>query len=291
MPVKNDNVYVTSEVKPLPEISSTPFRKGLDAVVISNGVVVNVVSSSYGHLPNEDFFAQAESAIIDAGLKYSIKSINRDDRQFAVDYILDDPSYVIKIKGSGAMEGQNPDTLKPMLRFVNSYDGMAKASGSFGFHRRVCTNGLMVATQVVGFKVLHKGMIAQVVLPKIAPLIQEFMSNEFYELSKKFEVLAERAIKPNELELWVKNVADKTKLFTYEASAKNPEPSLNARLVLETIRREAQELGTEPNYWLGYNAFNEVLHGKLKKGFDKQKALDSMLLDTIVNFDHKLMLS
>lgn len=282
---RNDNVYVTSEVKPLAEITTIPFRKGLDAVVISEGTVVNVVSASYGHLPNEDFFAQAEAAIIDAGLKYETRSINRENRSFAVDYVLNDDRFVIKVKGK-AVDKDNKkvgDIIKPMLRFVNSYDGMSKASGTFGFYRLVCTNGLMVAKEVVGFKVLHKGMIAQVVLPQIAPLVQKFMDNEFYTLSKKFEVLAERPIK--DLNLWVKGVADKTKLFGYEISEKNPLPSLNARLVLETIKKESELLGVEPNYWLGYNAFNEVLHDKLKKGFDKQKALDVNLFDTVLEFD------
>jgi hypothetical protein len=204
------NVYVTSEVRPMSDITSFTFRKGLDKVIISENEVVAVVSNSYAHLPNEDFFAKAEAAIIDAGFKYYTKAVNRDNRQFSVDYILDDPSYAIKVKGKevGKDGRKVGDVIKPMLRFVNSYDGMAKASGSFGFHRLVCTNGLMVATQIVGFRVLHKGEIAEVVLPKIAPLIQEFMSNEYYELSKRFEVLAETPIK--DLNLWVKGVAEKT---------------------------------------------------------------------------------
>lgn len=283
IPVTNNNVFVTSEVKPISEISGVQFRKGLDRVVISENEVVAVVSNSYAHLPNEDFFTQVESAIIDAGFKYHVKAVNRDNRQFAVDYILDDDRFEIRVKGGGAMKGQQPDTIKPMLRFVNSYDGMAKTSGSFAFHRRVCTNGLMITNNVVGFKVIHKGDIASVVLPQIAPLIEKFTSNEYYELSRKFEVLAERPIK--NLEEWVKGVADETKLFQYEMSSKNPEPSYNARIVLETIKKEAALVGGEPTAWLGYNAFNEVLHTKLKKGFDKQKQLDSRLFETVLNMN------
>jgi hypothetical protein len=74
-------------------------------------------------------------------------------------------------------------------------------------------------------------------------------------------------------------------LFKYEASAKNPEPSFNARIVLDTIRREAEQLGVQPSAWLGYNAFNEVLHDKLKKGFDKQKQMDARLFDVVAEFD------
>lgn len=287
---RNDNVYVTSELIDLSELTGKPSRKGLDKALLSNGEIVNIVSNSYGHLPNEDFFAQAEMAIIEAGLKYETRSINRENRSFAVDYVLTDDSYTVKVKGKSVDKGKvaKVDEIRPMLRFVNSYDGMSKASGSLGLYRKVCTNGLMIADTIISFKVLHKGNITGVVLPLIKPLIEQFMSNEYYELSKKFEVLAERPIK--NLELWVKGIADETGLFNYEKSQKNPEPSLNARMVIETVNREAALLGIQPNAWLGYNAFNEVLHDKLKKGFDKQKALDGKLFSTVSVFDENSVL-
>lgn len=272
----NDNVFVTSEVVDLAELTSTPVRKGMEKAIISNGKIVNVVSDSYGHLPNEEFFTKAETAIIDAGFKYDRRSTNRDDRQFAVDFILNDDRFVIKVK-------KGLDIIKPMLRFINSYDGMVKAGGSFGFHRLVCTNGMMVSEQHVGFRALHKGDAIEATIPKIEPLVQKFMENEFYELRRKFEVLAETPIK--NLEEWVKGVADETGLFQFEMSAKNPEPSYNARIVLETIKKEAALLNDEPNAWLGYNAFNSVLHEKLKKGFDRQQVLDAKLFNTIINMN------
>lgn len=284
--IRKDDVFVTSELVSLSELTGKPVRKGMEQAVISNGKIVNVVSTSYGHLPNEDFFAKAEIAIIEAGLKYETRSINREDRQFVVDYVLMDDSFVVKMK-SGLDKGKTRqvDEIRPMLRFANSYDGMLKASGSFGFYRLVCTNGLMVAQEMVNFRLLHKGQIAEVAIPKIGELVEKFISNEYYELSKKFEVLAERAIKADELEGWVKMVADKTGIFTFEKSAKNPEPSLNARMVIEGVQREAALLEVEPNQWLGYNAFNEVLHDKLKKGFDKQKQLDQKLFETVLGMN------
>ena len=76
-------------------------------------------------------------------------------------------------------------------------------------------------------------------------------------------------------------MAKKSGLFKYEASDKNPLPSLNARTVIETITNEANLLNIEPNYWLGYNAMNELLHGKLKKSFEKQRELDGVVFETI----------
>ena len=85
-----------------------------------------------------------------------------------------------------------------------------------------------------------------------------------------------------DLKGFVKLTAEKTNLFKFEASEKNPEPSLNARIIMEGIEREADILGVKPNLWLGYNAFNELLHDKLKKTFEQQKNIDSKIFDTVL---------
>lgn len=271
--LQQDNVFVNSELKSLSEISGMPTRKGLEKVVISEGSIVNVVSNSYGHLPNEKFFVEVERKLIDADINYDIRSINRENRSFAVDYILNDESLHINIKNG-------MDKIKPMLRFTNSYDGSTKTSGHFGFFREVCSNGLHVAHSEIGFSVKHRGDIAEIVLPEISGLVRTFMNNEFYELQRKFEVLAETPV--SNIQDFVKSVCAKTALFQFEASEKNPEPSLNARMVMDIINRESSLLNTRPSLWLGYNAFNEVLHNKLKKGFEAQKQTDSKIFSHVL---------
>lgn len=273
--LQNDNVYVTSKIESMEKLTGLPSRKGLEQAVICEGEIVNVVSSSYGHLPNEKFFAEVEAKLIGADVNYKTRSINRNNGSFAVDYILDDERYIVKIK-SGA------DEIVPMLRFVNSYDGTNKTSGHFGFFRKVCANGLHVAHSKIGFSAKHRGSIVEVVLPEISTLITKFFENEYYTLSKKFEVLAETKI--TDLEEFVRLTATDLKLFKYESSEKNPEPSLNARLVMDTIRRESSVLGEAPNLWLGYNALNEILHDKFKKSFEQQKALDSKIFERVLEF-------
>lgn len=272
--LRNDNVYVTSSIASLSEITGKPVRKGLEKAVISEGEIVNVVSDGYGHLPNEKFYYEVEHKLIDADIKYVTRSINRENRSFAVDYILSDDSFHINVKNG-------MDKIKPMLRFTNSYDGSCKTTGHFGFFREVCSNGLHVTHTKVGFGVKHRGNIIEIVLPEIGSLVNAFMDNEFYSLHKKFEVLAERPI--TDLKEFVKYVCDKTNLFQYESSEKNPDPSLNARTVMETVYKESSLLQTVPNLWLGYNAFNELLHGKLKKPFEAQKQLDGKLFEAVLS--------
>jgi hypothetical protein len=286
--IQNDDVYVKSSIKSLTEISGMRTRKGYDnAVVVSFDEVnpdtkevskvneiVNIVSNQYGHLPNEKFFGEVEAKLMGADVNYKTRSINRNNRSFAVDYILDDERYIVTVKNS-------EDTIVPMLRFVTSFDSSIKTSGHFGFFRKVCNNGLHVADLEIGFSAKHTGNIIEVVMPNINTLIEKFFDNEFYTLSKEFEHLADTKIE--DIREFVKNLADKTGMFKYEASDKNPEPSINSRLVIDIMEREMATLNSPANLWIGYNAFNEVLHGKMEKTFDKQKELDNALFEAVLS--------
>jgi hypothetical protein len=269
---RQDNVLVDSKVVPMQELTGISSRRGLENAIICENQIVNVVSNSYGHLPNEKFFLGVEEKLIDADIYYQQRSINRDNRSFVVDYILADDRYKIEVKG-------DKDILRPMLRFVNSYDGSCKTSGSFGFWRKVCDNGLHVAQTHIGFSVKHSGAIADIVMPKLDEIVGQFMDNEFYTLKRKFEVLAERPV--YNLEDYVKVTAKTLGLFKYEASDKNPEPSANARFIFDVVERETKQLNTQPNQWIVYNAFNELIHGKLKKTFDQQRTLDEKLFESV----------
>lgn len=271
--LQQDNVFVKSKLVELSSLTGMPSRRGLERALVSESQIVNVVSDSYGHLPNEKFFYEVETRLVSEGIGYRTRSINRENRSFAVDYILSDESLRIKIKNG-------MDKLRPMLRFINSYDGSCRTAGYFGFFRELCSNGLHVAHSNIGFSVKHKGDIVEVVVPEIRLMVEKFMDNEYYSLHRKFEVLAERPIK--DLKDFVKVTAEKFKLFQYECSAKNPEPSLNARMVLDIIHRESRLLQAQPTLWVGYNAFNAVLHGKLKKTFEAQKQLDSKIFEHLL---------
>ena len=270
--MQNDDVFVSNEIKSFPDLIGMPTRKGMERAIVSNGKVVNIVSDSYGHLPNEKFFLVVEEKLINADVEYIKRSINRDDRSFAVDYILNDDRYIIDV-------ANGKDIIKPMLRFVNSYDGSCKTSGNFGYFRQVCTNGLHVAEMKMSFSVKHKGSICDFVLPEIQSLVNEFMNNEYYTLKPKIQDMSNMVI--SDVQQFVKRICEETKVFKFEKSDKNPEASLNATIVADTILAEAKYLNVEPNMWLGYNAFNEILHNKFAKSFDVQRNLDSQLFESI----------
>ena len=268
--LRNDDVFVANEVRNFKDVTGINSRKGLDKVILSGGQIVNVVSNSYGHLPNQTFFAEVENMLLEANITTATRSINRENRSFAVDHILNDDSLAITVKNG-------VDELRPMLRFTNSYDGTCRTSGHFGFFRKVCSNGLHIAHSTIGFNVKHRVQNAELVMPNIKYLIDKFLDNEYFSLKRKFEVLAEKRV--DNIEEYVRLTCADLTLFLFESSKENPAPSLNARTVIDIINRESSLLHTSPNMWHLYNAFNEVIHDKLKKSFQLQRDTDIKLFN------------
>jgi len=270
--LQQDEVFVASEMKSLKSLTQMESRRGLENVIVSNGKIVNVVSNSYGHVPNELFFKKAEEMLAGAGLKYRKRSINRGDRSFIIDYIIDDRTgFTTKI---------GKDKILPMLRFKNSYDGSEKTSGHFGFYREICSNGLHVSESEIHFSIKHSKNNTELIMPKIENLFEMFLDNEFYSIITKFERM--KGIELIDTKQFVKEILERTKLFRYECSDKNPDPSKKAREVLEILDTESILLNEQPNLWLGYNAFNRVLHNTLKKGFSKQEQLDRKIFREVM---------
>ena len=269
--LQQDEIFVFSEMKLLKNLTGIESRRGLENAIISNGKIVNVVSNSYGHIPNELFFKKAEKMLIDSNLKYHKRTINRLDRSFTTDFIIeDDNQFSVKNK---------EDLILPMLRFKNSYDGSEKTSGHFGFYRKVCSNGLHVAETEIAFSIKHSKNNTHLIMPRLNHLFDTFLDNEFYTIVQKFNKLKE--IEIIDTKAFVKGILEKTKLFRYECSDKNDNPSKKSRAIMEILNYEALLLNETPNLWLGYNAFNSVLHNTLKKSFSNQEKLDKKLFDEI----------
>ncbi|MDG3581444.1 DUF932 domain-containing protein [Galbibacter pacificus] len=269
--LQQDEIFVPSEMKSLKILTQMESRRGLENAIISNGKIVNVVSNSYGHVPNELFFKKAEEMLTDARLNYQKRTINRNDRSFITDFIIDDNSQ-FSVKNE-------KDLILPMLRFKNSYDGSEKTSGHFGFYREVCSNGLHVSQAEIEFSIKHSKNNTDLIMPRLNNLFDKFLDNEFYTITKKFDRMREFEI-INTKE-FVKEILESTKLFRYECSDKNNDPSKKSREVLEILDNEALLLDEKPNLWIGYNAFNQMLHNTLKKSFSQQERLDKKLFDAV----------
>lgn len=269
--LQQDEIFVSNEVKSLSSITGMESRKGLENAIISNGKIVSVVSNRYGHIPNELFFKKAEELLIDAHLNYHKRTINREDRSFITDFIIEDENQF-------TLKNEN-DRILPMLRFKNSYDGSEKTSGHFGFYREVCTNGLHVSNSQIDFSIKHTKNNTELILPKLNGLFERFLNNEYYEITQKFKKMEEIVL--IDTKAFVKEILEKTKLFRYECSDKNDSPSKKSRELLDLIAKEGHDYYAKPTLWDGYNAFNWMLHNTLKKTFSQQEKLDKMVFDEV----------
>jgi len=268
--LRQDEIFVRSEIKPLREFTGIESRRGLENAIVSNGKIVNVVSNRYGHIPNELFFGKAEKMMSDSGLEYLKRSINRADRSFTVDYIIQD-------KNQFSLKNKK-DLILPLLRFTNSYDGSEKTSGHFGFYRETCSNGLHVSYSEIEFSIRHTKKSAVMIMPRLNSLFEKFLDNEYYEVIGKFDAMID--VKIPDTEKFVQEILERTKLFKY-TSGKNRKLTNNAYKVLEIIDSEPYPEYSSQNLWLGYNAFNWVLHNKLKKSFSQQERLDRLLFKEV----------
>jgi hypothetical protein len=254
----------------LESISKYPTTKRLTNAVISEGQIVNVVSNNYGLVENQQLYTSVETKLIMADVKYEVSSQNRLNKQFAVDYIID----------NGIQRIGDKDIIQPLLRFTNSYDGSCKTIGTFGLFRRVCSNGLHIAQSEVQFAFKHTKKNAEILLPKIDELINEYLNTEYYELNKKINQLSEIEINPID---FTKTIADKTGLYSYEKNVRNTERSEYANKIINTIFNESEILGVSPTAWIGYNAVNQILHDELRFNFNKKQEKDADLFEFVLN--------
>lgn len=279
--LQNDNLFVNPRLINLSELTGYETMDRIQNMLVitdpatGRDKAINAFSKDYGLLPNETFIPAIEQRLNDAGIIFERRAISRSQgTRFAIDYILADDNYHTKVKN-------NRDIIKPMIRVVNSYDGSSQTEGHFGFFRQICSNGLHVAQTQLNFKLRHRGNIVELTMPKIEELIVAFMDNEFYSIQKKFQVLSETPI--TDLEGFVKYTLGKTGLLKYQKSEKNPdEPSIGAQFIIDTVKREAEAVNSEPNLWLGYNAFNEFIHTQNEKVFPLQEQADRYMFDAIM---------
>lgn len=272
MKAVSSNIFPTVSKLSLSQISDYQGIERCSHVIISNGKVVQTCSSNYGLLKNENFFTPFEEKMREEHINFTAKYRNVGDCQFVADYILDGEVSVKTKK----------DVVQPKIRLINSYDGSCAAAGFLGYYRQICSNGLHAMRYEVNFKARHTDRAIQMVVPSLRDMLEEYQNTEGVKIIRRFEVLAERPIGDN-INDFVKAVCDNTKIFKFEKSDKNPDPSLNAQFVLDKIAMEARELKMVSNRWLVYNAFNEWLNSdeRNKKSDRLRTDLDSKIFEAV----------
>ena len=281
---QNDNVYVNVENKSTSELlGGMEVGNNISHSIISNNKLVQTCSPQYHIVDNKDFFGRMEHQLIEEGIGYKIRSHNLGDAKFYVDFILDDDSKKV-ILHKNDMKGID-DTIVPMIRLTNSYDGKLKTAGHLGFFRKVCNNGMHIAHTELQFSVKHTKNKVELFMPNIDEILRKFIDNESYAIIDKVHQMKNRVIDENRLMNWIRELAEQEKVFTPSQELKSGEIKVlpMAQLVEDIVIRDANATSTEPNAFLLYSAFNEVIHGKIQKGFKDQKSMDLRVFEGVNN--------
>ena len=296
---QNENVFGTVEMFDTKEFfGGREVASKLDKVIISNNKVVHTCSPSYGLLANQDFFGKMEEELVLEGLNFKTRSFNHNDSRFSVDYILNDESKIITINDQ--RNNGIDDTIVPMIRLTNSYDGSLKTAGYLGFFRKICHNGMHMTTTQLEFKVKHTKGKMKLFIPNIEQLVQRFLSNEMFFIQDKIQKMKTHFIDEKQIESWIKELAKQDRVWAdnseenylmrlrkAEESGKDiskvapAKESPNIEIVKNILIRDAETTGVEPNAWLLYSAFNEFIHSNTSQVFTNQKELDTRVFNSV----------
>ena len=298
---QNDNIFGSVEMVDTKDFfGGREIASKMDKVIISNNRVVHACSPSYGLLTNQDFFGKMEEELELEGLQFKTRSFNHNDSRFSVDYILDDDSKIITVNDQ--RNNGIDDTIVPMIRLTNSYDGSLKTAGYLGFFRKICHNGLHMTTTQLEFKVKHTKGKMKLFIPNIEQLVQNFLSNEMFSIQDKIQKMQTHFIDEKQIENWVKELAKQERVWIdnseenylkrlqkAEQSGKDiskvspAKDSQNIETVKSILIRDAETTGVEPNAWLLYSAFNEFIHSNTSQVFTNQKELDTKVFNSIAD--------
>ena len=298
---QNDNIFGSVEMVDTKDFfGGREIASKMDKVIISNNRVVHACSPSYGLLTNQDFFGKMEEELELEGLQFKTRSFNHNDSRFSVDYILDDDSKIITVNDQ--RNNGIDDTIVPMIRLTNSYDGSLKTAGYLGFFRKICHNGLHMTTTQLEFKVKHTKGKMKLFIPNIEQLVQNFLSNEMFSIQDKIQKMQTHFIDEKQIENWIKELAKQERVWIdnseenylkrlqkAEQSGKDiskvspAKDSPNIETVKSILIRDAETTGVEPNAWLLYSAFNEFIHSNTSQVFTNQKELDTKVFNSIAD--------
>ena len=230
---QNDNIFGSVEMVDTKDFfGGREIASKMDKVIISNNRVVHACSPSYGLLTNQDFFGKMEEELVLEGLQFKTRSFNHNDSRFSVDYILDDDSKIITVNDQ--RNNGIDDTIVPMIRLTNSYDGSLKTAGYLGFFRKICHNGMHMTTTQLEFKVKHTKGKMKLFIPNIEQLVQSFLSNEMFFIQDKIQKMKTHFIDEKQIESWIKELAKQDRVW-----ADNSEENYLMRL------RKAEESGKD----------------------------------------------
>lgn len=248
--------------KIMPDFNFCSYNDHVIQITTKSGkkVIVNNVSSNYLLIPNSELFPRIEEGLHQFG-NLKIKREVSNYGAFFTNYIFDDKKYV--------KEFMKNDILTPRVSIQNSYNSKHLFNVTFGLYRYVCSNGLAIPMIAKSLEVAHCMNNLDKVIESTTESIGIFL-NTAKEYIEQFEMLVEKKVDANKLELIVEGVLKATNsLRSYKKE------------IIERIQKENIKEGIELNLWSIYNGINYMLqpnnNSKMTSAFDVREKMDQKI--------------
>jgi hypothetical protein len=251
-PVKN---VVISEKFPLIQTLDS-VSNAIFGTIKGKETLLYTGSKVYELIPNQEIFPVIEDILKNAGIEFQAHYSMFDHSRFFAEYT---------IKAGGVAVGDSNDLIYPLLIVDHSYNGRVKYKITFGYFRKLCTNGLSVPVEgkeKVNFSVVgkHTSQVKES-LKTLMEKVNTFVVNQ-EKYAERFNIIAERKIE---------NFTDRV-LAVIEATGIGKR---GFEQITETIKKESAQLQTPVNDWLIYNGFNfHIFNARTKEGKEYGTSLD-----------------
>lgn len=225
-----------------------------------NDQIIAFVGDSYSLVKNEDLLKPLD-AMLSRNFDIEIKSTHSNYSRFST-------SFIIKNKGQDIVVG---DTIYPMVKIQNSYDGRLRLNIQLGFHRLVCSNGMTAPIgEVKKLNSIHTESVQDTV-KKYLEVVEDFLA-EAFEHMKLYNPLVEKKIDATVMQETIERVIKGTKF-----------PKRQIETAMDIIEHEAKELKQPLSHWLVYNGLNSVIYDE-DYGVDMTKAdkVDEQILNNLL---------
>ncbi|MBC7389671.1 MAG: DUF932 domain-containing protein [Opitutaceae bacterium] len=258
----NTLYFEVEKVKSSDLFKGHTFVSGIDHTIYApqSKKILNVCSDKYELVSNHSLFNPIYTLLCDRFGKdmIEVKVQNIEDRKFYVDLIVNNKPFNV----------QKGDIVCPTVHLHNSYDGTLKFGMAVGFHRLVCTNGMMAFQEEAARNLKHRSGVVN--FKELFVLLDNVDSQ-----LERFRKLTDRRLTPKEMEQITELIKEKTDF-----------PKQLIKEVPEVIAREQIQLNTDLTGWLAYHGFNNRLnHADIKMHPEFKEKIDRQVLNVIEIFN------
>jgi hypothetical protein len=231
-----ESLYFNVENLNSNEFLTRNFTEGKERTIYipEKDKVVHLCSEDYTLIPNEQLFEpiRAELTRRYGETGFEVNARNIDDRKFYV-------KFTIKTIQENVQVG---DIISPSLEIRNSYDGSLSFGISVGYHRLICTNGLMAFSEAISLNKKHRN------IEVIPSQLLKFLEQVDIPMAR-FKKLTDRRLTSKELDELRESIRKRTQF---------PKRLIGASEGV--LLREQNLLSSEVTGWLAYNAYNNLLN-------------------------------